>query len=122
MRFDLLIKGGHVVDPASAWDGPLDVALAAGAVAATDANIPEDSAYRVIDARGRYVIPGLIDLHTHVFHDFTYWGLDRTADGRDHLGRRELRGRDHAPGLPALHRRPGAGADQGLPQTSPTSG
>ena len=81
MRFDLLIKGGHVVDPSQGLDGPRDVALAGGVVAALDAEIPADAAYRVIDARGRHVTPGLIDLHTHVFPHFTYWGLNPDSIG-----------------------------------------
>ena len=76
MRFDLLIKGGHVVDPGGGHDGDLDVAVSGGCVAAVAADISPDSAFRVIDATGLLVTPGLIDLHTHVFHKVTYWGVD----------------------------------------------
>ncbi len=81
MRFDTLIKGGHLLDPAAGRDGRFDVALAGGRVAAVEAEIPPDAAYRVIDATGRHVTPGLIDLHSHVFHQFTYWGLDPDTIG-----------------------------------------
>jgi dihydroorotase len=81
MRYDTLIKGGHLLDPAARRNGRFDVALAAGRVAAVDADIPADTAYRVIDAAGRYVTPGLIDFHSHVFHQFTYWGVDPDTIG-----------------------------------------
>src|SRR3954452_8646987 len=76
MRFDLLIKGGEVVDPGGGHEGRLDVAIERGRIAAVDAGIPADSAFRVFDAEGQYVTPGLVDLHTHVFHKVTYWGID----------------------------------------------
>ena len=75
MRFDLLISGGTVVDP-EGREGELDVAIVDGIVAAVDRAIPHTSATRVIDATGLLVTPGLIDLHTHVFHKVTYWGID----------------------------------------------
>jgi dihydroorotase len=81
MRFDTLIKGGQLVDPAQGCNGRFDVALAGGRVAAVDPEIPADAAYQVIDAAGRYVTPGLIDYHCHVFHDFTYWGVDPDTIG-----------------------------------------
>ena len=75
MQFDLLIKGGDVVDPGSGKQGRLDVAIKRNRIAAVDANIPAESAVRVIDATGQYVTPGLVDLHTHVYHSVTYWGI-----------------------------------------------
>ena len=53
MRFDLLIRGGEVVDPGGGHDGRLDVAIERDRIAAVDREIPEDSAFRVIDATGR---------------------------------------------------------------------
>ena len=76
MNFDLLIKGGEVVDPGGANEGRLDVAVTRGRIAAVDHEIPADSAFQVIDASGQIVTPGLVDLHTHVFHKVTYWGVD----------------------------------------------
>jgi dihydroorotase len=81
MRYDTLIKGGHLIDPAARRNGRFDVALTGGRVTAVDAEIPSDAAYRVIDAAGRYVTPGLIDFHSHVFHQFTYWGVDPDSIG-----------------------------------------
>jgi dihydroorotase len=75
MDFDLLIKGGDVVDPGSGKQGRLDVAIKRNRIAAVDANIPASAAVRVIDATGQYVTPGLVDLHTHVYHNVTYWGI-----------------------------------------------
>ncbi|MEM7131986.1 MAG: amidohydrolase/deacetylase family metallohydrolase [Chloroflexota bacterium] len=75
MRFDLLIKGGHVVDPGSGYSGLLDVAIKRNHIAAVDQAIPEESAFRVIDASGQYVTPGLVDLHTHVYHGVSYYGI-----------------------------------------------
>ena len=75
MQFDLLIKGGEVVDPGGGKQGRLDVAIKRNRIAAVDANIPAESAVRVIDATGHYVTPGLVDLHTHVYHSVTYWGI-----------------------------------------------
>jgi dihydroorotase len=81
MRFDVVIKGGRLIDPARGLDEVADVAIVAGRVAAVDSAIDADSAFRVIDARGRLVTPGLIDFHAHVFHGFTYWGLDADTIG-----------------------------------------
>lgn len=75
MYFDLLIKGGDVVDPGSGKQGRLDVAITRNRIAAVEADIPATAAARVIDATGQYVTPGLIDLHTHVYHNVTYWGI-----------------------------------------------
>jgi dihydroorotase len=76
MRFDLLIRGGEVVDPDGGHLGKLDVAVTRGRIAAVEADIPADAAFQVIDADRQIVTPGLVDLHTHIFHKVTYWGID----------------------------------------------
>ena len=76
MRYDVLIHGGEVVDPGAGHEGRLDVAIERDRIAAVDHDIPAESAFRVIDASGHIVTPGLVDLHTHVFHKVTYWGVD----------------------------------------------
>jgi dihydroorotase len=76
MRYDLVLKGGHLLDPAAGIDGPRDVAFEAGRVAAVDHAIPPEAARRVVDLGGAYLAPGLIDLHAHAFiagHDL---GID----------------------------------------------
>jgi dihydroorotase len=65
--YDLLLKGGTVIDPAQDLRGALDVAVEDGKIARVAANIPKGEARRVIDVPGKTVTPGLIDLHTHVF-------------------------------------------------------
>jgi imidazolonepropionase-like amidohydrolase len=67
--YDLVITGGRVIDPAQALDAPRDVAFQDGKVAAVQARIEPGAAREVIQAAGKLVVPGLIDLHTHV-----YWG------------------------------------------------
>jgi dihydroorotase len=66
--YDLLIKGGHVLDPGQRLDAALDIAIAGGKIAAIAADIPEQDAARVLEIRGagRHVVPGLIDVHVHV--------------------------------------------------------
>jgi dihydroorotase len=66
-KIDLLLKGGHVIDPKNEIDTIMDVAVAEGSILQVAPNIPTDEAKKVIDVSGLYVCPGLIDIHTHVF-------------------------------------------------------
>lgn len=66
-QYDILIKGGHVIDPANSVNAPRDVAIRGDKIAKVAASIPAASAKRVIDATGLYVTPGLIDIHVHVY-------------------------------------------------------
>lgn len=73
--FDLLIKGGEVVDPDAGYSGRLDVAVKRGRIAAVERDIPREAAFSVVEADGQVVTPGLVDLHTHVYWGCTYWGI-----------------------------------------------
>ena len=64
---DILIKGGHVLDPKNNIDGVMDVAISEGKILRVAQNIPVTNVKRVVDAKGYYVTPGLIDMHVHVF-------------------------------------------------------
>lgn len=68
--YDLLLKGGHVIDPANEVDGPMDVAIKDGCIASVSEDIPAEQAERVADVSGLYVTPGLIDLHIHSIPSF----------------------------------------------------
>jgi dihydroorotase len=66
-EIDILLKGGHVIDPKNNIDSQMDVGIANGKILKVAAEIPVNSAKKVVDVRGMYVTPGLIDIHTHVF-------------------------------------------------------
>ncbi len=66
-KFDLLIKGGEVLDPSQNLRGIRDIGIRFGVVEAVERSIPAERALRVLDAGGRLVTPGLIDLHSHVY-------------------------------------------------------
>ena len=67
-RYDLLLKGGHVIDPANGIDAKMDVGISSGRIAAVEKDIPANQAGKVVDVSGLYVTPGLIDIHYHVGH------------------------------------------------------
>ena len=66
-RFDLLVKGGEVLDPSQNLWAKRDVAIRFGKIAAVEAEIPAEQALKVLSVAGKLVTPGLIDLHAHVF-------------------------------------------------------
>ncbi|MBI4311351.1 MAG: amidohydrolase/deacetylase family metallohydrolase [Chloroflexi bacterium] len=79
--YDLLLKGGTLLDPASGVQQALDVGVGGGKVQAIASNIAPSEAARVISVRGCYVTPGLIDLHTHVAAGITQNGVDPDIAG-----------------------------------------
>ena len=65
--YDIVIKGGHVIDPKNNIDAIMDVAISNGKIAQVASTIDTKQAAQVVNAKGLYVTPGLIDLHAHVF-------------------------------------------------------
>ncbi|QKZ14769.1 amidohydrolase/deacetylase family metallohydrolase [Spirosoma sp. KUDC1026] len=65
--YSIVIKGGHVIDPKNNIDGIMDVAITDGKIVQVAKSIDSKGARQVVDAKGLYVTPGLIDMHTHVF-------------------------------------------------------
>jgi dihydroorotase len=66
-KYDLLLRGGHVVDARNHISAVRDVAIAGGKIAAVAADINPADALKTVDASGLYVTPGLVDIHTHVY-------------------------------------------------------
>ena len=93
-KYDLIIRGGRIIDPSVRLDGLRDLAISGGRIAAVEASIAADAA-DTIDARGRLVVPGLIDIHTHtgrsaegpglVLQDGVTGWIDAGSQGADHI-------------------------------------
>ena len=94
--YDLIIKGGRVIDPSMRLDAIRDVAIAGNRIAAVEANITAAGAETIVDASGKLVVPGLIDIHTHAARTaggpglcladgVTGW-IDAGSQGADHIG------------------------------------
>ncbi len=66
MQYDLLITGGEVIDPSAGLRGVMDVAIAGGKIVAVAPSLPTNQARQTISAKGRLVMPGLVDMHAHV--------------------------------------------------------
>ena len=76
MAFDLILKGGRIIDPSQSLDRITDIGFAAGKVARIGADLAGDAGTDVRDVSGHIVSPGLIDLHTHVYWGGTSLGID----------------------------------------------
>lgn len=74
--YDLVVRGGRLLDPGSGLDAPGDIAFRGGTIAAIGARVDAHGARVVVDAGGRIVVPGLVDLHTHVYWGATGLGVD----------------------------------------------
>jgi len=79
--YDLLIKGGRVIDPAQNIDDRLDVAISGDKIAAVAKDISSLESRQIVDASGKIVTPGLIDLHCHVYDGGTKEGVEPDAAG-----------------------------------------
>ena len=66
--YDLLLKGGHVIDPANRLDRKMDVAVVDGKIAAVAADLAPAQAGKVVDVHGLFITPGLVDIHVHIGH------------------------------------------------------
>ncbi len=66
-RYELLLKGGHLIDPKNGIDRTMDVAVTSGRITRVAADIPAKEAQKTVDVRGLYVTPGLVDMHVHVY-------------------------------------------------------
>ncbi len=93
--YDLIIKGGRVIDPSVRLDAMRDVAISGGRIVAVEATIAGDAA-DTLDARGKLVVPGLLDIHTHagrsaegpglVLQDGVTGWIDAGSQGADRIG------------------------------------
>ena len=72
-QYDLLLKGGEIIDPSQDLHRHTDIAFRNGRVAALAPDIPADSAHDVIDVQGYLVTPGLLDIHGHFFLPGLAW-------------------------------------------------
>lgn len=81
--YDIVIKGGTVVDPSAGLNGVHDVAIQQGLIAHIAPAIAAEETRRVIEVGGNIVTPGLIDLHAHVFEGFTRFGVHPDMAGVD---------------------------------------
>jgi dihydroorotase len=79
MAYDLVLRGGRVIDPSQKLDSVADVAFAAGKVARVGPGLEAGPATDIRDVSGSIVVPGLIDLHTHVYWGGTSLGIDAEA-------------------------------------------
>ena len=79
--YDLLIKGGTVIDPSQGLHNVNDVAVENGVIARVAPIISDEEAARVVEVRGKIVTPGLIDVHTHVYHGVNNNGVEADVGG-----------------------------------------
>ncbi|HYI95147.1 MAG TPA: amidohydrolase/deacetylase family metallohydrolase [Bryobacteraceae bacterium] len=83
--YDLLLKGGHLIDPKNRISARRDIAIKDGKVAAVEVNIPAQKALKTVDVSDLYVTPGLVDIHVHVY----------AGTGTEYTGPSSVRPDDH---------------------------
>src|SRR5262245_44261842 len=82
MPYDLILRGGRVIDPAQGIDGTRDIAIRDGRIVALEPSMSGDTDAEVLDVTGQLVLPGLIDTHAHVYRYVTgRFGLDADMVG-----------------------------------------
>jgi len=88
VSYDLLLRGGHVLDPGQGLDGLADIAISGGLITAVRPGIPAADAREVLDVSGagRYVVPGLLDIHAHVAYGGTTPGVGMACCDPDDVG------------------------------------
>src|SRR6202011_3631749 len=74
-RYDLIVKGGRVIDPSQSLSAARDVAIAGNKIARVDGNIPAAEGRLIVDARRMIVTPGLVDIHVHVYDGVAPLGI-----------------------------------------------
>lgn len=85
--YDIVINNGHVIDPRNNIDGVMDIAISNGKIVSVAKNIDAKGAQQVVNAKGLYVTPGLIDIHSHNFfgvepdHEYSNGNLAQPPDG-----------------------------------------
>lgn len=79
--YDLIVKGGTVIDPSQGLNGLNDIAVEDGKIALVAPDISSDEASRVLEVKGTLVLPGLIDLHTHVYDGVNGNGVEADLGG-----------------------------------------
>ena len=79
-KYDLLLKGGKVIDPKNNRNQLLDLACKDGKIACVEPEIEAGLSDHVVDVSGMYITPGLIDIHVHVYHTREPEGLSIVAD------------------------------------------
>ena len=82
-KYDLVVQGGRVMDPAQGIDGLFDVGISNARITAVQPRIPVSPNIRTLDATGKLVTPGVIDHHVHCFDYFTDFGIDPDQVGLD---------------------------------------
>lgn len=75
-QVDLVIRGGRIIDPHSGLDGVRDVLVHRGRIAGVSVDASSVAAANVVDATGKLVVPGLIDLHSHVYYKVSGYGAE----------------------------------------------
>lgn len=75
-KYELLLKGGRVIDPSQSFNAVADVAITGGRIAAIAPAIDSQQAARTVQITGQLVTPGLVDIHTHGFAGISHWGVD----------------------------------------------